>query len=82
MDLMIFLAAMGVLLAWGVVLLGIRYWGPGLIRRSLLCPDKKVPARVTFQRNEGSFGSLKVVGVEACSLFSNVPVTCDKHCVG
>ncbi|MBI4464721.1 MAG: hypothetical protein HY647_08470 [Acidobacteria bacterium] len=78
----IILAVVGVLSAWVLIAFAIRYWGPGLVRKHLLCPEKKVLARVTFLRNEGSFGSLKVADVKQCSLFSEGPVTCEKHCMG
>ena len=78
----ILLAVLGVLLAWVAVAFAIRHWGPGLAQRSLLCPEKKVPARVTLDRREGSFGSLKVIDIKECSLFSGAPVTCEKHCMG
>ncbi|MBI4458797.1 MAG: hypothetical protein HY648_01900 [Acidobacteria bacterium] len=76
------LAVVGVLIAWGLVAFAIRYWGPGAMRKYLLCPEKKMPARVVFARQEGSFGSLKMVDVKQCSLFPEGPVTCQKHCLG
>lgn len=75
-------AILAVLIAWTMVFLAIRRWGPGQIRRSLLCPEKEIPAGVTFLRQEGSFGSLRVADVTKCSLFPGTPVTCDKHCMG
>ena len=78
----ILLAVVGVFIAWFLIAFAIRYWGPGLVRKYLLCPEKKVPARVLFLRNEGSFGSLKVADVKQCSLLPEGPVTCGKHCMG
>ncbi|MBI4459044.1 MAG: hypothetical protein HY648_03165 [Acidobacteria bacterium] len=75
-------AILGVLLAWALVALAIRHWGPGFWSRTLLCPEKKAPARVTFERREGSFGSLKGVEVQKCSLFPDGLVACEKRCLG
>ncbi len=75
-------ALVGVAIAWSIASLIIRRWGPGIVCRTLLCPEKQAPARVTFQRREGSFGSLKAADVQACSLFPDAPVTCHKHCLG
>ncbi|OFW14427.1 MAG: hypothetical protein A3H27_00415 [Acidobacteria bacterium RIFCSPLOWO2_02_FULL_59_13] len=82
MEPLIFVILSVVLAVWIGVFFGIRRWGPGTLRRSVLCPEKQIPARVTFLRREGSFGSLKVVDVTACSLFSGAPVTCQKNCMG
>lgn len=78
----IIVAVIGVLFAWGLIAVAIRYWGPGQAWKYLVCPEKKIPARVTLLRNEGSFGSLKVVDIKECSLFPEGPVTCEKHCMG
>ncbi len=82
MDTTIVFALVGVVFAWSSAFGIIRRWGPGIVRRTLLCPEKLAPARVTFRRREGSFGSLKAADVQECSLFPNVPVTCNKHCLG
>ena len=82
MDTAIVFALIGVVIAWSIVFGIIRRWGPGIARRTLRCPEKEAPARVTFQRLEGSFGSLKAADVQECSLFPDAPVTCDKHCLG
>ena len=81
MESTIILTLAGVLIAWVATFFAIRRWGPGLARHSLLCPEKEVPARVTFERKEGSFGSLKVIDVTECSLFPEAPVTCHRHCM-
>ena len=78
----ILLAVAAVLIAWVALYLVIRRWGPGSVRRLLLCPEKKIPARVTFERREGSFGSLKVRDVKECSLFPKATVSCEKQCMG
>ncbi|MBI4444216.1 MAG: hypothetical protein HY649_12700 [Acidobacteria bacterium] len=81
MEPLIIVALSVVSAAWIGVFFGIRRWGPGTLRRSVLCPEKQLPARVTFLRREGSFGSLKVVDVTECSLFSGAPITCHKNCM-
>ena len=78
----IFFALSGVLIAWLVVHLIIHPWGPGLVRHFLLCPERKLRARVTFNCKEESYGSVKAVEVKACSLFPNTPPTCGKRCMG
>ena len=77
----IVLAVMAVLFIWLAAAVAIWYWGPRFWKRLLLCPEKNLPARVTFERKEGSFGSLQATDVKECSLFPEQPVTCDKHCV-
>ncbi len=64
MDTTIIFALIGVVIAWGIASLSIRRWGPGIVRRTLLCPEKQAPARVTFRHREGSFGSLKKADVQ------------------
>ena len=78
MDTTIVFALFGVATAWSIVFLIVRHWGPGIVRRSLLCPEKQAPARVTFQRSEGSFGSLKAA-VEAGALTSGIMHACITH---
>ena len=68
-------------LAVGVALWLIDRWGPGHVRRSVECPEKKVPAEVKVVQTEGSFGALMTTDVESCSLLPEGPVTCDKACV-
>ena len=82
MENTIVFALTAVVVAWVVLFLVIRHWGPRAVRRLLFCPEKKAPAHVTFERREGSFGSLKARDVKECSLFPDAPVTCDKQCLG
>ncbi len=82
MDTTIVFALIGVVIAWSITFGIIRRWGPGIVRRTLRCPEKQAPASVAFQRREGSFGSLRATDVQECSLFPDAPVTCDKHCLG
>ncbi len=82
MDTTIVFALIVVAITWSIAFGIVRRWGPRIFRRTLLCPEKQAPARVRFQRREGSFGSLKAADVQECSLFPNAPVTCDKHCLG
>ena len=76
----IILAVIAVLLMGLVASFAIWYWGPRVWKQFLLCPEKGMPARVTFQRKEGWFGSLEAKDVKECSLFPGQTVTCDKHC--
>lgn len=81
MNAAILFAVLGVLMAWAAIALAIRHWGPGLWSRTLLCPEKKATACVTFERREGSFGSLKAMDVQHCSLLPGGLVTCEKRCL-
>jgi len=79
-----------VLIAWSaliaVVLLmaaGIIYvyqQGPGIITRSVRCPEKGVDAQVTFFQKERGFARLVIVDVTKCSLLGPGQVTCSKAC--
>ena len=60
----------------------IHRWGPGLTRRSVHCPEKKVQADIAVEQKEGSFGALLKPDVVSCSLFPEGSVECDKKCVG
>ncbi len=53
-----------VLIAWIVVQLIIHPWGPGLVEHFLLCPERKLRARVTFNCKEESYGSVKAVEIK------------------
>ena len=71
----------GVVVCWVVLAHAIWKWGPGLRRRSVRCPEKRVGAKVLADQREAEFGCLRVVEVKKCSLFDNAPVTCDKGCL-
>ena len=82
MEMSTLVALLGaVLCGWIVVAFAIRRWGPGTVRHSILCPEKKVRVRASFLVQESSFGSLKTVDVTECSQFPAAPVTCDKNCL-
>jgi hypothetical protein len=81
MNSIIALEISGVLICWAVLAHAIWKWGPGLRRRSVRCPEKKVGARVLADQREAEFGCLHVVGVKECSLLRNAPVACSKGCL-
>ena len=81
MSSMIVLEIVGVLICWVVLARAIWKWGPGLRRRSVRCPEKRVGAKVLADQREAEFGCLEVVEVKECSLFGNAPVTCGKGCL-
>lgn len=65
-----------------VGLYAIYRWGPGVVRRSVHCPEKKVKARIEVLRREGSFCTLLDADVTSCSLLPAGTVDCDKACLG
>lgn len=82
MESIVAIQVVGVLLAWLVAAYAIWKWGPGLRKRSVRCPEKKVRAKVLVDQREAEFGSLRVTDVTACSLFADAPLTCGKECLG
>ena len=72
---------LGVLICWVVLARAIWKWGPGLRRRSVRCPEKRVGAKVLADQREAEFGCLQMVDVKECSLLKNGPVTCGKGCL-
>ncbi len=81
MDMPMTLAVIAVVSAWVVLFLAIRRWGPGRGKRRVVCPELKRRAKVTVTQGEGDFGSLRVIDVTACSLFSGAPLACGKECL-
>jgi hypothetical protein len=81
MKVIILFEIMGVLICWMVVAYAIWKWGPGLRKRSVRCPEKRVGAKVLAEQAEGEFACLRVVDVRACSLFGNAPLECGKGCL-
>ena len=81
MNSIIALEISGVVVCWVVLAHAIWKWGPGLRRRSVRCPEKRVGAKVVADQREAEFGCLQVVEVKKCSLFENAPVTCGKGCL-
>ena len=61
--------------------LAIWKWGPGMHRRSVLCPEKNRKARILAEQVEGAFCCLRVVDVKNCSLVSGGNLTCDRQCI-
>jgi hypothetical protein len=82
MDNIILLEIIGVLAAWTVVGYAIWRWGPGVRRRTVRCPEKKVRAKVLADQREAEFGCLHVVDIATCSLLPGASVTCGKECLG
>ncbi len=82
MSNIIALEILGILAAWAATAYAIWRWGPGLRKRSVRCPEKKVKARVMADQREAEFGCLRVVDVTACSLLPGATLTCDKECLG
>jgi hypothetical protein len=81
MTSLIELEVLAVLAAWALVGYSIWKWGPGKRNRTVVCPEKKVKAKVRADQREGEFGSLRVADVTRCSLVEGEPLTCDKACV-
>jgi hypothetical protein len=75
------LEVFGVLVCWAVLAHGIWKWGPGLRKRSVRCPEKRVHARVLADQREAEFGCLRATEVKECSLLGNAPVACSKGCI-
>lgn len=72
---------LGVLICWAVLARAIWKWGPGLRKRSVRCPEKRVDAKVLADQREAEFGCLQMVDVKECSLLKNGPATCGKGCL-
>jgi hypothetical protein len=81
MNSIIALEMLGVLICWAVLARAIWKWGPGLRKRSVRCPEKRVGARVLADQREADFASLRVMDVKECSLLGNAPVACSKGCM-
>ena len=81
MSSIIVLEISGVVVCWVVLAHAIWKWGPGLRRRSIRCPEKKVRAKVLADQREAEFGCLQVVQVRECSLFGTAPVSCGRGCM-
>ena len=81
MNSIIALEISGVVVCWVVLAHAIWKWGPGLRRRSVRCPEKRVRAKVLADQREADFGCLHVVQVRECSLFASAPVSCERGCM-
>ena len=82
MNIIIPLETCGVVIAWVILAYAIWRWGPGLRKRPVRCPEKKVRAKVLAEQREAEFGCLHVVDVKDCSLFENAALSCSKQCLG
>jgi hypothetical protein len=80
-NIIIVLEMCAVIICWMFLAYAIWKWGPGLRRRSVRCPEKRVRARVLAEQREGEFDCLRVADVKECSLLGNVPLTCGKGCM-
>ena len=78
MAIIIKLAIAGVAVCWIVAGYAIWKWGPGLRKRSVRCPERKLRATVLADQREGEFGTLRVVDVKTCSLTAQMD--CSKQC--
>lgn len=70
-----------VLAAWMGTGFLIRRWGPGRVRRRVLCPEKKVHAQVVALRTEAGFGAIQTTDIVGCDLLTPGPVNCGKRCM-
>jgi len=73
-------AVIGVFVCWAGTTYAIWKWGPGLRKRYVRCPEKRLRATVVADQREAEFGSLRVVDVKACSLVTSAQLTCSKQC--
>jgi len=73
-------ALVGVAVCWATAGYLIWKWGPGLRKRSVRCPERKVRATVLADQREAEFGSLRVVDVKKCSLLTPAHPDCAKQC--
>jgi hypothetical protein len=80
MTILIKAALLGVVVCWTVAGLAIWKWGPGLRKRRVRCPERKVRATVLADQREAEFGSLRVVDVKECSLLTPAHPDCAKQC--
>ena len=71
----------GVVVCWAVLAHAIWKWGPGLRRRSVRCPEKRVGAKILADQREAEFGCLQAVEVKECSLLGKASVACGKGCL-
>jgi len=81
MTTLIKVAIAGVAVWWAVAGYAIWKWGPGLRKRAVRCPEKKLRATVVADQREAEFGSLRVVDVRQCSLLGAAQPACSKQCM-
>ena len=80
MAIIIKAALVVVAVSWAIAGYSIWKWGPGLRKRSVRCPERKLRATVLADQREAEFGSLRVVDVKACSLLTPAQQECLKQC--
>jgi hypothetical protein len=73
-------ALIGVALLMAAGIIYIYQQGPGIITRSVRCPEKGGDAQVTFIQKERGFARLVIVDVTKCSLLGPGEVLCSKAC--
>jgi hypothetical protein len=73
-------ALVGVAVFWAIAGYLIWKWGPGLRKRSVRCPERKVRASVLADQREAEFGCLRVVDVKECTLLTPAHPDCAKQC--
>lgn len=72
----------GMLACWAVAAYAIWKWGPGVRKRSVRCPEKKLKANVLANHREAEFACIRATDVKACSLLPTGGVlTCSKACL-
>lgn len=81
MDPLLLLVLGCVLLAWLLVVISMRGYGPGANRRRVRCPEKNRTATLTVMYVEPEFGAVRALDVIECSLLKGGPVTCEKKCL-
>ncbi len=81
MDPIMILEVGAVVLCWIIAAYAIWKWGPGLRKRSVKCPEKRLRARVVADQREAEFGCVGAADVTDCSLTSDRPLSCGKECL-
>lgn len=81
MNTWVWLAAIGVVAFWVGAAFAIRRWGPGLFRRRVFCPERKIATHVTAVASEAGYGEIHTTDVVKCDLLGSDPVTCEKRCI-
>ena len=79
MTAIIKVAIVGVAVCWTITAYFIWKWGPGLRKRFVRCPERKVRASVLADQREAEFGTLRVVEVKECSLLTPAHPDCSKQ---
>ena len=75
------LAIAGGLVFWVIVGYAIWWYGPGLRKRSVRCPELKRRAKVLADQREPEFCCLVAADIKSCSLVNGPALTCGKECL-